>query len=550
MSRQRVLGALLAAGLVLDGCGSSHPAPPEEVVNRSAESGPQVPPPALGRRLQAVAPGNDDIAGARVIGALPFAETVDVAGATSEADEPPPCGYFPERSIWYVYTPTTTGKLVASAAGSTSTTELAVYTGAAGALVPRSCIDPITTGANPTLALDVTAGETLYFQVSSTGFLPEVALASFRLGEPAPAPANDDFDAAVPITALPFRSTIDDFVNVTAAPDDPNSCNGSQDPTVWYAYTNSTAAPVRIAFGTGFVGLFNIDVYTGARGSLDKLVCNTPYYPARGFNVAIRPGEAIQAAMSSTNNEVGPGTFTAALAPPGPDNDELEGALPLTLDGPGVGADLTNAAVSLDDPALCSASIRTPRTAWWTYLPDQDVEVEAVVPNGESLGVFRGRRGALSQLGCGGGIARFRARAGERVYVMVGSITAEAVQVRVRTFVPLQAAVTVDPVATLDRRTNQVTVRGTLTANKEANFNYCARLDQRAGKLLIGSQSPCDARDGVAGAVPWTMTFAGQNGTFVPGPASVRFDGGAGVAGTSESQALGFTLPLRIKAAR
>ena len=56
------------------------------------------------------APGNDDVASATVVGSLPFTDAVDTTDATVEGSEPSYyCGYQVGATVWYTYTPTTTG---------------------------------------------------------------------------------------------------------------------------------------------------------------------------------------------------------------------------------------------------------------------------------------------------------------------------------------------------------------------------------------------------------------------------------------------------------
>jgi hypothetical protein len=92
------------------------------------------------------------------------------------------------------------------------------------------------------------------------------------------APANDDFDNATVITALPFTTNFN-TAEATTAPDDPlgdDLCGfGSVDGhTVWYQFTptqdmrlNANTAGTR-GFG------HNIFVYTGTRGNLTRVTCN------------------------------------------------------------------------------------------------------------------------------------------------------------------------------------------------------------------------------------------------------------------------------------
>jgi hypothetical protein len=94
---------------------------------------------------------------------------------------------------------------------------------------------------------------------------PAVGLAS---------PANDDFDSATPIGALPFTDTFD-ITEATLAADDPLSCFGSPVGTVWYSFTptfSGLIAPVVSDFNVG------ISLYAGSRGSLALQSCGSAVF--------------------------------------------------------------------------------------------------------------------------------------------------------------------------------------------------------------------------------------------------------------------------------
>jgi hypothetical protein len=85
-------------------------------------------------------------------------------------------------------------------------------------------------------------------------------------------PANDDFDNATAITALPFTSTLD-ITEATIADDDPlhdETCGFEpiDGQTVWYQFTPSVN--LRVVASTNRTIGFDppISVYTGARGAL------------------------------------------------------------------------------------------------------------------------------------------------------------------------------------------------------------------------------------------------------------------------------------------
>jgi hypothetical protein len=90
-------------------------------------------------------------------------------------------------------------------------------------------------------------------------------------------PANDDFDNATVITALPFTDTLNTS-EATVASDDPlndDTCGFGSigGHTVWYQFTPAESMPINISTsGSDFDP--NVFVYTGTRGTLTRITCN------------------------------------------------------------------------------------------------------------------------------------------------------------------------------------------------------------------------------------------------------------------------------------
>lgn len=84
-------------------------------------------------------------------------------------------------------------------------------------------------------------------------------------------PPNDDFDAAVELTAVPFQVTAD-TTGATRAADDP-FCIGADESTVWYAVRLDTPTELVIdTFGSDFDT--TLSAWTGERRSLEEVACN------------------------------------------------------------------------------------------------------------------------------------------------------------------------------------------------------------------------------------------------------------------------------------
>lgn len=111
---------------------------------------------------------HDDFDAARVIDALPYADTVDTSYATSWEDDPAFCEGTGSRTVWYRFTATESGVLTVSTEGSTYDTVVGVYEGARGKLAQRACNNDYT-GTASLARTNVFKGETVAIAVSSYG---------------------------------------------------------------------------------------------------------------------------------------------------------------------------------------------------------------------------------------------------------------------------------------------------------------------------------------------------------------------------------------------
>ena len=83
-------------------------------------------------------------------------------------------------------------------------------------------------------------------------------------------PTNDDFDAAFPITGVPFVHT-QPTATATSAPDDP-FCSGNK-ASVWFSYTPTQSGRVEFnTFGSDYDT--TLSAWSDARGNLSQLACN------------------------------------------------------------------------------------------------------------------------------------------------------------------------------------------------------------------------------------------------------------------------------------
>lgn len=225
----------------------------------------------------AAPPDNDDFYSAIEIPSLPFTSTIDSSEATTGLNDPSPCGdIYPNNSVWYSYTPLSSGPVLISTEVSNHDLAVGVYTGdynegltevicsvGAGAFTAkldagvRYSIMIVGIGSHPYPPGNF--GGTLQFELTSS-----------------PPPENDDFDNAKVVSALPYSDAIDTRM-ATWASDDPSDCwiSGS----VWYALTPQTNMTIE-ANTVGSDYDTSIAVYTGERGALVEVpdCCARDYY--------------------------------------------------------------------------------------------------------------------------------------------------------------------------------------------------------------------------------------------------------------------------------
>jgi hypothetical protein len=93
---------------------------------------------AMAAPALASVPPNDDIATATVITSLPFHDTLDMSQATFAPDDQSFCAG-QKQSVWYQFTPTTSGEVAFDSTPSNQPMAIDVFTGSPGALNHVGC---------------------------------------------------------------------------------------------------------------------------------------------------------------------------------------------------------------------------------------------------------------------------------------------------------------------------------------------------------------------------------------------------------------------------
>jgi hypothetical protein len=215
-------------------------------------------------------PANDTVDQATPITALPYADELDMSGAT-RAPEDPVC-IIEGPTVWYALTLDTQTRVELNTFGSEFDTTLAAYVDDQADLVEIACNDDTRDSLQSRIRFTAEADTTYLVMVGAFGEDLEFGgqLVVSAAERTTSAPGNDEVEQATPITALPFADELDTS-EATRAPDDP-VCVG-EGPTVWYALTLATQTRVELdTFGSDYDT--TLSAYTGERGNLKELACD------------------------------------------------------------------------------------------------------------------------------------------------------------------------------------------------------------------------------------------------------------------------------------
>ena len=119
---------------------------------------------------------NDNFDTPIIISGLPYSNNQDVAGFTTDIDDPAvPCIFEMDKgslTAWYRFSPTQNGTIKVSTEGSGYDTALAVWTGTRGSLTNVGCNDDANQGLHSELTIIVSSGVTYFIEIVSYHELP------------------------------------------------------------------------------------------------------------------------------------------------------------------------------------------------------------------------------------------------------------------------------------------------------------------------------------------------------------------------------------------
>lgn len=251
----------------------------------------------------ATAPVNDNFSQATEVTDLPFSETLPIDEATVEGGEGLPCVPpfpYPGQTVWYSFSPTTSGVVRATNGASFYYRFMAAYRQDGVGLAGLSTVDCASwIYGQQAFEFDVEAGVTYYIQVGSN-FAGTTGSTTLSMEWISPLP-GDNFQDARAVTSLPFI----DATHATAATFEafepiPTCASGLSLATVWYAFTPSASGSYTAI--SLFSGIWSsVAIYMGSElPNLSEIGCQlfdkqlsfqatagTTYY----FQVARQAGE-------------------------------------------------------------------------------------------------------------------------------------------------------------------------------------------------------------------------------------------------------------------
>ena len=271
---------------------------------------------------------NDSAATPLDVISLPFSFRQSTVSTTLDPSDPvPACGNRSRgRSVWYRFTPSSTGTLSADTFGSNYDTILAAFARSGGAYTAVGCNDD-SGGAQSRISFQATAGTVYYFMITAysnnggtlvfhlsfqgTPGAPPTATPSFTArptwsptptvtagGQPPAPPSNiglpnDTCAGATDIGATPYSAnSLTSSATAESNAPAPACGNQSRGKGVWYRFTAATEGTITAqTFGSNYDTI--LAAYSGSCTTLRPVACNDD-------SVGVQSRVAFQALAGST----------------------------------------------------------------------------------------------------------------------------------------------------------------------------------------------------------------------------------------------------------
>ena len=246
-----------------------------------------------------------------------------------------------------------------------------------------------------------------------------VACLTLAAGAWASAPANDAFDAATAVAALPLSESVE-ITEATVESGEPQFCQSTSQ-TVWYAIT-PTASGTLAADTAGSSAYAQLNVYHAdgsGFGGLSFVACaNFGGAPAV---FAVDAGETYYLQAGALFGSGGTLRLHVEVKPP-PANDDFASAAAIGSVPFSDTVDLTAASAEEGEPTSCQG-LSSQATAWYAFTPTQSGSYVAGRSSYGVIGAYSGSSlSGLTQLACGSYQAVFHADAGTTYYLQIAGM--------------------------------------------------------------------------------------------------------------------------------
>jgi hypothetical protein len=334
---------------------------------------------------RAAAPTNDDFGKATALPAvLPGEEEGTNAEATKEAGEPNHAGNAGGHSVWFSWTPSSSGPVgIQGGCFGVIDTLIAVYTGPdVGSLTPVASNASASTPSCffselPVAEFEASAGTTYWIAVDGR----DGAGGVFKLLFKHP-PANDDFEGAQTIAGDPPQNIFGTLRLAGKQGGEPDHAGDPGGHSVWYSWTPSQTEPVRISTCEAFGSLDTVlGVYTGSSlGALTPVASNDDA-AAEGFECTYVESAVTFTATAGTTYRIAidgvsgaVGRFTLRIQGR-PANDDLADAETLSSSFPSFGRQGNNRFATAQSGEPQHAGTAGGASVWFTWTPDSDRKI-------------------------------------------------------------------------------------------------------------------------------------------------------------------------------
>jgi hypothetical protein len=250
-------------------------------------------------------PANDNFVAAMPIPSLPFTDSGDLGGTTTEPGEQSFC-VFQEETVWYSFTPSTNTVIQVDPSGSFGPVAVTAYRQDGSGL--GGLTDPVCSFGSP-VTFAAAANTTYYVQVGTFFSGPlHIQLSFLEI----PPPPNDDFVDAKPIGSLAYVDSLDLRAATTETNEPVTPAGQPITGSAWYAFTATGSNPLTASTGFCCPGP-TLAVYTGSQVDGLTAVASTPgslltFRPTAGTTYYFQVGRVGSSFVTTS--------FNLDLAPP------------------------------------------------------------------------------------------------------------------------------------------------------------------------------------------------------------------------------------------